>query len=66
MKSVKSLFALLTFVAISFACAPVNDQPAADVTTNQPEITVDQAAFPWDQADASCCEQRPILQKPKI
>ena len=65
MKSVKSLFALLTLVAISFACAPVNDQPVAS-TNEQPQISTETPAFPWDATDASCCEQKPILERPKL
>ena len=66
MKPMKSLFALLTLVAISFACAPVNDHPVATPTNDQPEVTTEQTAFPWDTNDASCCQQRPILERPKI
>ena len=66
MKSVKSLFAALTLVALSFACAPVNEQPATTPDNDQPEVSIDQAAFPWDANDASCCQQLPILPRPKI
>ncbi|RNC79927.1 MAG: hypothetical protein ED557_12400 [Balneola sp.] len=62
MKSLKSLFTLLTLVAISFACAPANQTPATTEAT-QPEveitITDDDAAFAGGPT-------RPILTKPVL
>ena len=67
MKSVKSLFALLTLVAVSFACAPVNETPVTEAPAPTPaEVTVDEAAFPWTDDAANCCGGKPILTKPKI
>jgi len=62
MKSLKSLFALLTLVAISFACAPAS-QSTATATTEQPETVItitDDAAF------SAGNDMKPILTKPKL
>ena len=62
MKSLKSLFALLTLVAVSFACAPAQ-QSQATADANQPETTItisDDAAFSGGN------DPKPILNKPKI
>jgi len=66
MKSVKSLFALLTLVAVSFACAPVNETPMTDAPTVDDEVTIEEAAFPWTDDAANCCGHKPITSKPKI
>ena len=66
MKNVKSLFALLTLVAVSFACAPVAESPITEAPAATPEVTVDEAAFPWADDAANCCEGKPIVTKPKI
>ncbi|MCR9133330.1 MAG: hypothetical protein NXI08_12165 [bacterium] len=66
MKNVKSLFALLTLLAVSFACAPVAESPITEAPAPATEVTTDEAAFPWmDEAD-NCCGGKPILSKPKI
>ena len=66
MKSVKSLFALLTLVAVSFACAPVNETSMTDAPAVDDEVTIEEAAFPWTDDAANCCESKPIMNKPKI
>ena len=66
MKNVKSLFALLTLLAVSFACAPVAETPITEAPAPTTEVTTDEAAFPWmDEAD-NCCGGKPILTRPKI
>ncbi len=62
MKSLKSLFALLTLVAISFACAPAQQtQATADATQPETIITVtDDAAFSGGN------DVKPIVNKPKL
>ncbi len=64
MKSIKSLSALLTLFAISFACAPLHEAPIAEAPTPSTEVTIDEVAFPWIDDAANCCEQTPT-QKPK-
>ena len=62
MKSLKSLFALLTLIAISFACAPAS-QTQATASANQPETVItitDDAAFSGGN------DVKPILTKPKL
>ncbi len=62
MKSLKSLFALLTLVAISFACAPAS-QTQATASADQPETVItitDDAAFSGGN------DMKPILNKPKL
>ena len=62
MKSLKSLFALLTLVAVSFACAPAQQSQTASDST-QPETTItitDDAAFSGGN------DPKPILTKPKV
>ncbi|GAB5409491.1 MAG: hypothetical protein BalsKO_18560 [Balneolaceae bacterium] len=62
MKSLKSLFVLLTLVAISFACAPAS-QSTATASADAPETVItitDDAAF------AAGNDVRPILTKPKL
>ncbi len=62
MKSLKSLFALLTLVAISFACAPASQTQTA-AASDQPETVItitDNAAFSGGN------DMKPILEKPKI
>ena len=59
MKSIKSLFALLTLFAISFACAPLHEAPIAEAPTPTPEVTIDDVAFPWIDDAANCCGQSP-------
>ncbi len=66
MKNVKSLFALLTLVAVSFACAPVAESPITEAPASPSEVTVDEAAFPWTDDANNCCGGKPILTKPKI
>ena len=66
MKNVKSLFALLTLVAVSFACAPVAESPITEAPTPAVEISTDDAAFPWIDDANNCCEGKPILTRPKI
>ena len=66
MKSLKSLFALLTLVAVSFACAPVNETPVTQAPAPAEEVTIEEAAFPWTDDAANCCGSKPILTKPKI
>ncbi len=64
MKSIKSLSALLTLFAFSFACASLHEAPIAEAPTPSTEVTIDEVAFPWIDDAANCCEQTPI-QKPK-
>ncbi|MBO6523811.1 MAG: hypothetical protein JJ971_08310 [Balneolaceae bacterium] len=63
MKSLKSLFALLTLVAVSFACAPAQ-QSQATAEADQVETTTititDDAVFSGGN------DPKPILNKPKI
>ena len=66
MKSVPSLFALFALVALSFACAPVSEQAASAPMADEPQLTVEQTAFPWTDDAANCCEGKPILTRPKI
>ncbi len=66
MKSVKSLFALLTLVAVSFACAPVNESPVTEAPAPAEEVSIEEAAFPWTDDSANCCGSKPSLGKPKI
>ena len=61
MKSIKSLFALLTLFAISFACA-LHEAPIAEAPTPTPEVTIDDVAFPWIDDAANCCGQSPTHQ----
>jgi hypothetical protein len=68
MKSVKSLFALLTLLAVTFACAPVNETPITESPTPADEVTIEEAAFPWTDDASYCCGKptRPSGGKPKI
>ena len=68
MKSVKSLFALLTLVAVTFACAPVNETPVAEAPAPADEVTIEEAACPWTDDATNCCggSTRPTSGKPKI
>ena len=59
MKSIKSLSALLTLVAISFACAPLQEAPITEAPSTTPEVTVDEVAFPWIDDAANCCGSEP-------
>ena len=62
MKSLKSLFALLTLVAVSFACAPAQQsQPTTEAVQPETTITItDDAVF------SGYNDPKPILNKPKI
>jgi hypothetical protein len=67
MKSIKSSFALLTLLAISFACAPLQDGAITEAPTPTPEVTIDEIAFPWIDDAANCCGTEPSpVNKPKI
>ena len=66
MKSVSSLFALFALLALSFACAPVNEQAASAPMADEPQLTVEETAFPWIDETANCCDPKPILTRPKI
>ena len=69
MKSIKSSFALLTLLAVSFACAPLQEGTSTEAPTPTPEVTIDKVAFPWIDDAANCCigKPRPVLKpKPRI
>ena len=68
MKSNKPLFALLTLIAISFACAPLQEAPITEAPTPTPEVTVDEVAFPWTDDAANCCgiPETVPMPRPKI
>ena len=66
MKSIKSLFILLIFISISFACAPLQEGSITEVPTPTPEVTIDEVAFPWIDDAANCCGHEPMpVPKPK-
>jgi hypothetical protein len=64
MKSIKSLFILLIFISISFACAPLQDGSITEAPTPTSEVTVDEVAFPWIDDAANCCQSEPIPVHP--
>ena len=69
MKSIKSLFALLTLVAVSFACAPLQEAPITEVPTSVQEVTTEEVAFPWIDDAANCCGSKPETvpdERPRI
>ena len=67
MKSIKSLFALFTLLAVSFACAPLQEGSITEVPTPTPEVTIEDVAFPWIDDAANCCGQKPVdTPKPRI
>lgn len=67
MKSIKSLFILLIFISISFACAPLQEGTITEAPTPKPEVTIEEVAFPWIDDTANCCGQKPVdTPRPKI
>ena len=59
MKNTKSLLAVLTVMAVSFACAPVTETPVAETPAPAtPEVTTEQPAFPWTDDATNCCGQK--------
>jgi hypothetical protein len=62
MKSFKSLFALLAFASLSFACASVTD---ASLIEDMDEPTVETSVTPSDAVFGGG-DSQPIITKPKM
>ena len=61
MKSLKSLFAVLTIVSLSFACASVTETPVTKAPATDTEVTpVDNAVFSGGN------DPVPVITKPKV